>query len=78
VEALHQQRNDESVGKAHICLFTFIKELQKEQCKVVADIKAIYLRTDRLKKLRQISVQKQREQRLKTAFNNCEGKSRLI
>jgi len=60
--------------RAHIGLFTLIKELQKEQSKDDADIEAILRGAP---KPRPINLQQKREQRLKTAFNNREGKTRL-
>ncbi|XP_050064228.1 uncharacterized protein LOC126553085 [Aphis gossypii] len=72
-EAWHRRWN-ELVGRAHIGLFTLIKELQKEQSKVDADIEAILRGAP---KPRPTNVQQKREQRLKTAFDNREGKTRL-
>ncbi|KAF0711165.1 Uncharacterized protein FWK35_00031288, partial [Aphis craccivora] len=63
-----------ALGRAHIGLFTLIKELQKEQSKVDADIEAILRGAP---KPRPTNVQQKREQRLKTAFDNRECKTRL-
>jgi len=68
-EAWHRRWN-ELVGRAHIGLFTLIKE----QSKVDADIEAILREVP---KPRPTNVQQKREQRLKTAFDNREGKTRL-
>ena len=59
---------------AHIGLFTLIKEFQKEQGKVDADIEAILRGAP---KPRPTKLQQKREERLKMAFNNREGKTRL-
>jgi len=55
-EAWHRRWN-ELVGRAHIILFTLIKELQKEQSKFDADIEAILRGAP---KLRPTNVQRNR------------------